>query len=300
MKIGIFGSPNAIESKWLEEAAKENGHQAERISTDEVTIKIKNNKFTLESSHDFRSFDIFLVRGIMKKVKAGNDLMRDEKSSLMLLQYIKNNLKIPVVDKRLVDEPFILLKSFTALQLSEADLPVPNTYIYPKRENALKNISELKIPIIVKDLRGAKGRNIYKFDSQSELTQFIKKTESINQYAFQQFLPTDGDIRVFVIGDKVLGAMKRFVISGDFRANISQGAKAEKYELTPELKDLAQKAAKVTNTEIAGVDFIESDGKYYIIEVNRAPQFKGFRKYTKTNPAPKIIEYLEKQAEQKQ
>ena len=58
--------------------------------------------------------------------------------------------------------------------------------------------------------------------------------------------------------------------------------------------EYAKKAAKITQTEFAGVDLIKSKGKYYLIEVNRAPQFKGFREYTKINPCPEIIDYLEK------
>ena len=98
---------------------------------------------------------------------------------------------------------------------------------------------------------------------------------------------------MLVIGNKAIGAMKRFVITGDFRANISQGAKAEKYKLNKELEKLAIQAAQVTDTEFAGVDFIESNGKYYIIEVNRTPQFKGFRKYTGVDASPFVIDYLE-------
>ena len=93
--------------------------------------------------------------------------------------------------------------------------------------------------------------------------------------------------------------MKRFVIPGDFRANISQGAKAEKYNLPKEAKEIAIKAAKITKTEFAGVDLIESRGKYYVIEVNRAPQFRGFKKYTGIDPSPFIIDYLENKVNRK-
>ena len=115
-------------------------------------------------------------------------------------------------------------------------------------------------------------------------------------FLFQEFLPTDGDIRVLVVGYKAIGAMKRHLVPGDFRANISQGADAEKFQLTPEIIEYAEKAAKITNTEFAGVDLIESKGKFYVIEVNRSPQFKGFRKYTKVDPSPFIINYLEEKA----
>ena len=67
--------------------------------------------------------------------------------------------------------------------------------------------------------------------------------------------------------------------------------------MTEKIIKLAKKAAKLTFTEFAGVDLIESKGKFYVIEVNRAPQFKGFRKYTRIDPSSFVIDYLEQKAE---
>jgi ribosomal protein S6--L-glutamate ligase len=117
-------------------------------------------------------------------------------------------------------------------------------------------------------------------------------------FLFQEYLPNDGDIRILVIGYKAIGAMKRIKPKDDFRANISQGAKAVKFELNKELIKLAEGAARATQTEFAGVDIIESKGKYYIIEVNRTPQFRGFKQYTKVDPSPFIVDYLEEKVKE--
>lgn len=294
MKIGILGSPKAIESIWLEEEAKKRGHEAIRFSTNELIYKVINNKFLIDSPYDFPSFDIFIVRAIMKRIRIGDTIVKSGTKSFLFLRYVNDILKKLIVDERLAKKLYIPSKMATSLVLSKAKLPLPLSFEFPSRQEILKNIKALPFPLIIKDLQGSKGQNIYKINSKKELRVFLNQKENISQFEFQEYLPTDGDIRILVIGDKVLGAMKRFVIPGDFRANISQGAKAEKFELTSEVATIAKKAAKITETEFAGVDLIESDGKFYIIEVNRAPQFKGFRKYTGINPSPFVIDYLER------
>jgi RimK family alpha-L-glutamate ligase len=300
MKIGIFGTPNTIESKWLEEEAQKRGHTVLRFSTNDLIYKVQNNKFTIESPFDLKSIDIFLVRGMIKRTEIKGTIIKSGTEALLFLRYINDVLEKPIVDERLAKKTYIRSKMATFLQLSKANLPMPLTLKFPNKEEALKNINEIPYPIIVKDLEGSKGQDIYKIDTKKSLIAFIKKKENIARFEFQEFLPTDGDIRVLVIGyNKVIGAMKRYLVPGDFRANISQGAKAEKYKLTPEVIGLAKKATEVTNTEFAGVDLIESKGKFYIIEVNRAPQFRGFRKYTGIDPSPFVIDYLEEKFSRK-
>ncbi len=294
MKIAIIGSPNAIESKWLEEAGDKRGHQVIRLSSKDFSFTLEKNKFEICCDYQLHSFDIFLVRGIYRSYFVNDIYFNKATESLLLLRYINDILHKPIVDERLAKRPIIMSKMATSLDLSKANLPQPTTYQFRDKDKILKNLDLFSYPVIIKNPAGRKGKNIFKIDTKNDLEVFMKKMPDTMPFLFQQYLPTDGDIRILVIGYKVLGAMKRLVIPGDFRANISQGAKAENYPLNEEIVKLSQEAAKVTETEFAGVDIIESNGKYYIIEVNRSPQFKGFRKYTKIDPSPHIIDYLEK------
>jgi len=99
---------------------------------------------------------------------------------------------------------------------------------------------------------------------------------------------------VFVVGKKVLGVMKRIIPKGEYRANIAQGAKAEKGKLSNELKRIALKAAKTLDYDIAGVDVIYRKKKPAVLEVNSSPGLEGFSKATGINVAGEIIIYLEK------
>jgi hypothetical protein len=299
MKIGIFGSPDAIESLWLEEEGKKRGHTMIRFSTADLIYKTENNTFSVLSQYDFNSFDIFLVRGLYRSYFVHDIYFNKSTESLLFLRFVHQILHKPIVDERLVTKPIIISKMATSLELAQAKLPQPRTFQFNTKDDAIKNIDLFTYPLILKNPAGRKGKNMYKINSKEELTGFLDKIPDLMPFLFQEFLETDGDIRILVVGYKVIGAMKRHLVPGDFRANISQGADAEKFELNKEVTELAIKAAEVTETEFAGVDLIESKGKFYVIEVNRAPQFKGFRTYTKIDPSPFIIDYLEKKSKSK-
>ena len=153
--------------------------------------------------------------------------------------------------------------------------------------------------MIIKTAEGRQGKGVFKVDSKVELEKAVEELpQESPAFVVREFIPNDGDIRIFTIGYKAIGAMKRTPREGDFRSNISQGGSGEPYELDkyPEIKELAEKVSKITKTEIAGVDIIihKETGKPYILEVNPGPQFTGLEKYTGVNAAGEIIKYFEK------
>ena len=107
------------------------------------------------------------------------------------------------------------------------------------------------------------------------------KNEDLSLLFLQQYIPSDFDIRVLVLGLRAIGALKRTAKKGDFRSNVAQGGTAEAYPLTDKLKKLAISAAKASGNELAGIDIMfDSKNRPYILESNRAPQFEGFETST--------------------
>jgi len=102
-----------------------------------------------------------------------------------------------------------------------------------------------------------------------------------------------------VVGGKALGAVKRYVPENEFRTN-RHGTKAEQVPLTKELGKIAVKATKAMNYDITGVDVLEQDGKFKIIEVNIAPEWQKFKEITSINPAQEIIKVAFKKYRRKQ
>lgn len=156
---------------------------------------------------------------------------------------------------------------------------------------------QFSFPLIVKTSTGRQGRGVFKVNSPEELKKVIKENkEDSSAFIVRQFIENDGDIRVFTVGYRAIGAMKRTPKSGDFRSNISQGGTGSNFDLTahPEIVAMAEKISALTRTEIAGVDIMieKNTGTPYILEINPGPQFTGFEKYTNTNAAKAILDYF--------
>ena len=115
-------------------------------------------------------------------------------------------------------------------------------------------------------------------------------------FLVQEFIAESAgsDIRCFVIGDKVVAAMKRQGAEGEFRSNLHNGGNAEMIKITPNERAMAVKAAKVLGLNVAGVDLIRSDRGPLVLEVNSSPGLEGIEKTTGKNVANSIIEYIEK------
>ena len=103
------------------------------------------------------------------------------------------------------------------------------------------------------------------------------------------------DIRVFVIGDRVVAAMRRTAAGQEFRSNIHRGGKAQAIELDPEYANAALRAARILNLSVAGVDMLEGADGPVIVEVNSSPGLEGIEKATGIDIASEIIKHLEEQ-----
>ena len=104
------------------------------------------------------------------------------------------------------------------------------------------------------------------------------------------------DIRAFVVGDRVIAAMKRQGGPGEFRSNLHRGGKAEKVKLTPEERSTAVRAAQILGLKIAGVDILRSNHGPVVMEVNSSPGLEGIEGATGKDVAKAIISFLEKNA----
>lgn len=195
---------------------------------------------------------------------------------------VKN--KIPLLDKALQKNQ-IISKMHDLFKFKLEGLAVPKT-IFPQGSAGAGEIcAELDFPIVAKENRSRFGENVHLLKNKKELSSFLgkvkynKKNLDTPLYKFQEFIPADFDMRIIVIGGKIIGAIeRRSTRQGEFRHNLSLGGTAKQIEISGDSKAMAVKAAKILNYQFAGVDLITNKhtGKTYIIEVNRSPEFKGF------------------------
>ncbi|MEM4528635.1 MAG: RimK family alpha-L-glutamate ligase [Desulfurococcaceae archaeon] len=182
------------------------------------------------------------------------------------------------------------------LKLALNELPVPETMVTENPFSAMRFV-ETKKRAVYKPITGSLGLGsalITDPDLAFNTTRSLKNL-SIPSY-YQAFLNKPGyDYRLFVVGDQVVGAMKR-ISKSSWKTNIAQGAIGipVKESEEPEPFKLALKATKIIGLEYAGVDIaydLDTD-KYYILELNAFPQWEGLRKATGINPPDYIVEYL--------
>jgi RimK family alpha-L-glutamate ligase len=194
-----------------------------------------------------------------------------------------------VVIDEVLAKRFVPSKAFEASRLGRQKIPVLETYQALSFDGWKTAISKVKYPVVVKPVNGQKGQGVRKLESEKAARDFFRKNPE--GYLLQPYLPQAQDLRIFVVGRKVLGGIRRYGVENDFRANISLGGRAEKIEIDPPLRKLALSAARTMGCEIAGVDILRCCGRLHVLEVNATPQWQGFKEATGINPADFIIDY---------
>ena len=149
-------------------------------------------------------------------------------------------------------------------------------------------------------LEGTQGLGVVLAETKSAAKSVIEAFYGLNaNILVQEFIKEAGgaDIRVLVVGGKVIAAYKRQGQEGEFRSNLHRGGQGEKVRLSPAEKKTAIIATKALGLNIAGVDMLRSERGPLVLEVNSSPGFEGVEKVTGVDVAGQIIEYVERQIE---
>ena len=188
-------------------------------------------------------------------------------------------------------------KLYTQQILGESNLPVPKTLLvrHPINVDFVEN--NIGFPIIVKTLSGSFGAGVFLAENKRQFQDLIKLAEITSKsynIIVQEFIKDSWgrDIRVFVLNNKVVGCMMRQATDDDFRANITRGGEGIPYQITEDIEWLGGESARLLGLDIAGVDLLFDNGSYRICEVNSSPGFEGMDKYTNTNIAEQIVNYV--------
>lgn len=187
---------------------------------------------------------------------------------------------------------------FATLQvLSSHNIPVPKTTLI--HENIiLENIEkEFKYPLLLKKNMGHLGQGIILCQNASQLRDILD-TFKISllphiQFMIQEFITHSKgkNVRVIVIGNKVIGAILKEVDKSEYKTNSTFGSKTSIYTIDKKLERISLQTAQVLGLDIAGIDFLMDKDEYKICEVNFQPMFERFEKTTQTNVAKAIIEH---------
>jgi ribosomal protein S6--L-glutamate ligase len=191
-------------------------------------------------------------------------------------------------------------KMITQLMLQQKGIPTPKTYLSSTPEAAKKVLENAHYPIIMKFPQGTQGKGVMFSDSFAAANSMLDALTALKQpFLIQEYVETGGsDIRVIVVGDKVVAAMRRKAEKGEKRANIHAGGKGEACTLGSHAKKIALEAAKAIGADICAVDILESVKGPLIIELNVSPGLQGITQATKTDVAASIARFLHKKAKE--
>ncbi len=294
MRIAILSKgKNNYSTQRLRDAAKEAGHDALVLDYSQCYMEIEQNKPQVHYNGQVVSgVDAIIPRIAASYTSYGSALVRQFEMG----HTYTTAKSIAIVRSR--DK----LRSLQLLARDDIDIPKSAFASEPRDvEDLIEQVGGA--PLIVKLVKSTHGQGVVIAETKKAAKSVIQAFFSIGApILIQEFIEEAGgaDIRAFVVGGRVIAAMKRQGLDDDFRANIHQGGTGESAVLTDDEKRVALKAAKKLGLDIAGVDMLRSKRGPLVIEVNSSPSLEGIEKATGKDVASKIIKHVEQNASRKQ
>jgi ribosomal protein S6--L-glutamate ligase len=188
-----------------------------------------------------------------------------------------------------------------ALQvLSRHHVGFPATTFVKHRDDILPAIDKVGgAPVIIKLLEGTQGVGVILAEDRRIAQAIVETLQGANQNVLIQKFVAESrgkDVRAFVVGGRVVAAMRRIAQDGEYRSNVHRGGRTEALTLTPDAERVALRAAQIMGLRVAGVDMLESKDGPLVMEVNSSPGLEGIEGTTRVDIAGAIVKACEEQA----
>ena len=288
MKLAILSANRHLYStKRIVEAGEKKGHDMVVIDHTKCDLVIQKKK----PSIIYKGEEITDIDGVIPRIGAsvtffGTAVVR-QFEMMKVFTAIESQALVRSRDK---------LRSLQILARAGLDLPKTVFSNYSKDVSSVVDKAG-GAPLVIKLLEGTQGLGVVLADNRNTAESMLEAFNGLKARVIaQEFIKEAGgaDIRVFVVGGMVVGAMKRQGKEGEFRSNLHRGGSANVIELTDQEENAALKAAKVLGLGIAGVDMLQSSRGPLILEVNSSPGLEGIERATGRDIANDIIKYMER------
>lgn len=176
--------------------------------------------------------------------------------------------------------------------LEENRIAVPRTIVTERLEEAIQAFKDLGGDVVVKPLFGSRGVGATRVTDKEIAPTVFRAIRFCHGVIYMQEFVDHGfsDIRAFVVGDRVVAAMKRFAQS--WKTNYSQGAQPVAVDLGKTVEDIAVKSARLIDCKVAGIDILESPSGPVVVDVNSQPGWSGLQSVAKKSIADEIIDFI--------
>ncbi len=287
MKIALLTrEPRNYSSLRLKEAAEKRGHKVVALNTLSLAIQIDSHGPSLvRKGKELSEYDAVIPRIGSSITFYGTAVVRHfEQMGVFTLN--PSNAISTSRDK---------LRSLQIL--SRYKLGMPSTAFVRDRKDILGAIERVGgAPVIIKMLEGTQGIGVILAETTKVAEAIVEALQSTRQNVIIQKFVAESkgkDVRAFVIGDRVVAAMRRSAVGTEFRSNVHRGGTTESIQLSEEYAKTAVRAAHIMGLHVAGVDMLEGHDGPQIMEVNSSPGLEGIEKATGSDIAGQIIEHIE-------
>jgi ribosomal protein S6--L-glutamate ligase len=291
MKIAILSRNKQLYStRRLVEAAKQRGHEVRVLDVLKCYMNITSMRPSIHyKGETLEGFDAVVPRIGASMTFYGTAVLRQ----FEMMGVYPLNESVAITRSR--DK----LRSMQLLARKGIGLPVTGFAHNPDDiEDLIKEVGGT--PLVIKLLEGTQGIGVVLAETKKAAESVIQAFMGLRaNIMIQEYIKEAGgsDIRCFVVGGKVVAAMKRQGPEGEFRSNLHRGGTATLIRLTPEERSTAVRAANIMGLNVCGVDILRSNHGPLVMEVNSSPGLEGIEIATEKDIAGMIIGFIEKQAE---
>lgn len=275
VSVGVLSLHTSKETKAILNAIESLGHDPHWLRRDTIEVTIEDGIVAIEPE-----VDVVVNRLLLSRT--------DKLGELLGLANVYADV-VPVLNRP--EAVFRALHKFAAATtLASVDVPVPDSYLALEQGRLDAATERFGEQAVYKFTIGTHGEGTTLVDTDDRLEPL-----AMDRQAFlQAFIETDTerpfDYRIYVVGDRVVAAMRRTAREGEFRTNVAEGGAVA--DVTDELPEaVVETAVEVSETiglDYAGLDVIERDDTWYVLEVNTTAGFRGLFEATGVNPAPYI------------
>lgn len=291
MKLAILScSPKAYSTRRLRQAAEQRGHKTKVLSTIKFAIDLQEGKPDLYFRQKRLSeYDAVLPRIGASITYFGTAVVRQFEQ----MDVFCANSSAGIVNSR---------DKLRSLQiLSRHHIGIPQTTFVRDKKDVLPAIERVGgAPVVIKLLEGTQGIGVLLAESTKSAEAIIELLQSQKQNVLVQKFVAESkgkDIRAFVVGDRVVAAMRRVAQGQEFRSNVHRGGRTERVELDDAYVEAAVRSAQIMGLRVAGVDMLEGADGPQIMEVNSSPGLEGIEGCTQLDIAGAVIDYIAAQTD---
>ncbi len=275
LTVGVLSLHSSKETKAILNAVDDLGYDTAWLRAENTAVDITDGEVTLEPD-----IDIIVNRLLLSKEEQPAEAL----GLATMLDRICPMLNTPMATMTAMH------KFASGTALAKAGLPVPDALMALSGDLLNDRRDRFGEEVVYKTAIGTHGGGTWKLDTDDPVNPMVGSRQAFLQELIEHDEERHHDLRVYVVGERVVGAMNRYAPEGDWRTNVALGGDVEDVTdgLSDEIATMAKRATDEIGLDYAGVDIVQGTDGYYVLEVNPTAGFRGLFKATGRSPAPHI------------